>query len=341
MFKVGLIGWGSIGNVHGHAYKAMPDVKVVAVADVEPDRRAKAAEFLDATPYASAEELIEKADVDLVDICLPTYLHSRYAVQALDRGRHVISEKPMALNLEECDAMIAAEKRSGKTLMVAHCVRFWPEYHYLKSVFDSGEFGKLQLLSMTRVGSKTMVSWKNWMLDEKLSGSQTVDRHIHDTDFVCYLLGMPTAVRTTGHFDDAGLSHVNTHYIYPDGPAVFTEGGGNIALGYPFIMAYRAVFDKATIDFHSRNTPKLLVYPWDGKPYEPEYHVSFEGEASTETTGANISTLGAYWAEIRYLIDCIKSGRKPEVVTPEQARETLRLVLAEVDSARAGDAVTL
>ena len=124
MFKVGLVGWGSIGNVHGHAYKAMPDVKVVAVADVEPERRAKAAEFLDATPYASAEDLINNADVDMVDICLPTFLHSKYAVQALDKGRHVLSEKPMALNLEQCDAMIAAEKRSGKTLMVAHCVRF-------------------------------------------------------------------------------------------------------------------------------------------------------------------------------------------------------------------------
>lgn len=340
MFKVGLVGWGSIGNVHGHAYKAMPDVKVVAVADVEPERRAKAAEFLDATPYASAEDLINNADVDMVDICLPTFLHSKYAVQALDKGRHVLSEKPMALNLEQCDAMIAAEKRSGKTLMVAHCVRFWPEYHYLKSVYDSGEFGKLQLLSMSRVGSKTMVSWKNWMLDPVLSGGQTVDRHIHDTDFVVYLLGMPAGVRTTGHFDEAGLSHVSTHFLYPDGPAVFAEGGGNIPLGYPFTTTYRAVFDKATIDFNSRIKPKLLVYPWDGKPYEPEYEISFSGEASTEATGANISALGAYWAEIRYLVDCIKSGKKPQVVTATQAKETLSVVLAEVESAREADTVT-
>ena len=341
LIKVGLIGWGSIGNVHGRAYQALPDAKVVAVADVEPDRRAKAAEFFGATPYASAEELISNADVDMVDICLPTYLHAKYAVQALDKGLHVISEKPMALTPEQCDEMIAAEKRSGKMLMIAHCVRFWPEYHYLKSVYDSGEFGKLQLLSMPRVGAKTMSSWKNWMLDPDLSGGQTVDRHIHDTDFILYLLGVPAAVRTTGAFDDAGLSHVNTHYVYPDGPAVFAEGGGNIPLGYPFMSSYRAVFDKACIDYNSRRDPKLLVYPWDGKPYEPEYEVSFSGEADTAETGANISALGAYWAEIRYFLDCIKAGRKPEVITPEQGKQTLKVVWAEVESATKGDAVAL
>lgn len=332
MFKVGLIGWGAIGNVHGRAYKAMPDVRVVAVADVETERRHKAAEFLEATPYASAEDLIDNADVDMVDICLPTYLHAKYAVRALERGRHALSEKPMALTEEECTAMIEAEKRSGKTLMIAHCVRFWPEYYYLKTVYDSRIFGELQLLSLSRVGAKTMGSWQNWMLDPVLSGSQTVDRHIHDTDYVLYLLGTPTAVRTLGHADEAGLSHVSTQYVYPEGPAVFAEGGGNIPLGYPFTMAYRAVFDKATVSFNSRSKPSLLVYPWDGKPYEPEYEVSFRGEASTEATGANISALGAYWAEIRYLVDCIKSGQKPTIITPEQARQTLRVVRAEVES---------
>ena len=339
MIKVGLIGWGSIGNVHGRAYQALPDAKVVAVADVEPDRRAKAAEFFGATPYASAEELISNADVDMVDICLPTYLHAKYAVQALDKGLHVISEKPMALTPEQCDEMIAAEKRSGKMLMIAHCVRFWPEYHYLKSVYDSGEFGKLQLLSMTRVGAKTMSSWKNWMLDPDLSGGQTVDRHIHDTDFILYLLGVPAAVRTTGAFDDAGLSHVNTHYVYPDGPAVLQ--GGNACLWAILRELYRAVFDKACIDYNSRRDPKLLVYPWDGKPYEPEYEVSFSGEADTAENGANISALGAYWAEIRYFLDCIKAGRKPEVITPEQGKQTLKVVWAEVESATKGDAVAL
>jgi predicted dehydrogenase len=336
MFKVGLVGWGAIGNVHGRAYKAMPDVQVSAVADAEPERREKAAQFMEAKAYSSAQELIERAEVDMVDICLPTYLHAEYAIKALMRGRHVLSEKPMALNLEECSAMIEAERSSGKTLMVAHCVRFWPEYHYLKTVYDSRAFGELQLLSLTRVGAKTMGSWQNWMLDPGLSGSQTMDRHIHDTDYVLYLLGTPAAVRALGHVDEAGLSHVSTHYLYPGGPAVFAEGGGNISPGYPFIMAYRAVFDKATVDYSSRNKPSLLVYPLDGKPYEPQYEVSFSGEASTEATGANISSLGAYWAEIRYLVDCIKSERKPTVVTPEQARETLRVVQAEVTSGVGG-----
>lgn len=341
MLKVGLIGWGVIGRVHGRAHKAMPDSKVVAVADVEPDRLANAVEVMEAEPYNSADELIEKADVDLIDICLPTYLHAEYVIKALERGRHVLSEKPMALTAEECDAMIAAEKRSGKTLMIAHCVRFWPQYHYLKTVYENGTFGKLQLLSLSRVGSKTMGSWKHWQLSEELSGSQTVDRHIHDTDFVLYLLGKPAAVSTIGHEDDAGYSHVSTHYIYPNGPAVFAEGGGNIPLGYKFGMGYRAVFDKATVEFNSKDKPSLMVYPWDGEPYEPEYEVQYDAEVSTAVTGANISQLGAYWAEIRYLVDCIKEGKKPSVITPEQAKFTLQVVRAEIASAKSGQKVEL
>lgn len=341
MWRVGLIGWGAIGNVHGRAYLAMPDVKVSAVADVEPERLQKATALLNATPYASAAELIANADVDMVDICLPTYLHAQYTIQALEQGRHVMCEKPMALSAADCDAMIAAEQRSGKTLMIGHCIRFWPQYHYLKSVYDSGVFGKLQLLSMTRVGAKTMGSWHNWQLDPVISGTQTVDRHIHDTDFILYLLGKPAAVRTLGHADDAGLSHVSTHYIYPDGPAVFAEGGGNIPPGYPFTMSYRAVFDKATVEYNSKNKPALLVYPWGGKPYEPEYQVEFDAEASTQSTGANISQLGAYWAEIRYLVDCIKDGRKPSIITPEAAKQTLQVVQAEVVSGNTGREITL
>jgi predicted dehydrogenase len=156
-----------------------------------------------------------------------------------------------------------------------------------------------------------------------------------------YLLGKPSAVRTLGHNDDAGLSHVSTHYLYTNGPAVFAEGGGNIAPGYPFWMSFRAVFDKATVEFNSRSNPKLMVYPWGDKPYQPDYEVEFDAEASTQSTGANISELGAYWAEIRYLVNCINSGKKPTIVTPEEAKLTLRVVQAEVESGLSGKEITL
>jgi predicted dehydrogenase len=340
MIKVGQLGWGAIGNVHGRVYQAMPDVKVVALADVEPDRLEKGAKFMQATPYASAEELIRDADVDVIDVCLPTYMHAEYAIKAMERGRHVLSEKPMALNLEQCDAMIAAQKRTGKTLMIAHCVRFWTEYSYLKEVYDDKRFGELRLLSMSRVGSQTTKSWQNWMLNPELSGTQTVDRHIHDTDFICYLLGKPDAVRTIGDVDASGLSHVSTHYIYSDGPTVFAEGGGNIPPGYKMRMSWRAVFDKATVDYDRSNTPMLMVYPWEGKPYEPELVIPYSAEASSESTGLNITSLGAYYNEIRYFIDCLKAGRTPSVVTPEQARETIKVALGEVKSGVSGEKVS-
>lgn len=341
MLKVGLVGWGAIGNVHGRVYKALPQTKVVAVADVEPDRRARAAEFLDAQPYESAEDLIQNADVDLIDLCIPTYLHAKYTVVALEKGRHVICEKPMALTVDECTAMIKAQKRSGKVLMIAHCVRFWTEYVYLKKLVDEKTFGELQVLSMTRTGPLTTRSWRNWMLDPKLSGSQTVDRHIHDTDFIIHMLGLPKSVRATGFVDKWGLSHVSTHYIFPGGPAVFAEGGGNIPQGYKFHMAYRAVFDKAAVEFNRHNTPSVMVYPWDGEPYAPKLETFYDVEVASEETGLNITSLGAYYNEIRYLVECLMKGEEPTIVKPEEARVSLAVALAEVESALSGKEVSL
>ncbi len=336
MVNIRIVCWGAIGNVHGRCYKAMSDIEITAVADVEADRLKKGADFFKAAPYASAQGLIDKADVDIIDICLPTFLHAEYAIKAMEKGRDVISEKPMALDIKQCTDMIEAHRRTNKLLMIGHCVRFWPEYQYLKHVHSSKMYGELQLLGMIRTGAKTMKSWKNWMLDPVLSGSQTVDRHIHDVDFILYLLGIPSAVRTVGHFDDAGLSHVNTHYIYPNGPAVFAEGGGNIPPGYPFTMIYRAVFDAATIEFNRNLTPKLLVYPWKGKPFEPRYDMGYTAEASEELTGLNITSLAAYYNELRYFIDCVVNKRLPSIVTPHQAQETLLVALAEVESATTG-----
>ncbi len=338
--KVGLIGWG-IGSLHGRCYQAMPDVQVVAVADVRPERLQKAVDLLGARPFSSAQELLEQADVDLVDICLPTYLHAEYTTKALARGCHVLCEKPMALDAAQCDTMIAAAQRAGKKLMIAHCVRFWPEYHYLKTVYDEGVFGRLQVLSLTRVGGKTTISYDNWQLDPARSGSQTLDRHIHDTDYVLHLLGKPAAVRSVGHFDDAGLSHVSTQYIYPEGPAVFAEGGGNMPRNLPFSASFRAVFDRAALEYAMDRTPTLKVYPWEGEPYVPEYNVSFAAEAEMAETGANLSSLGAYYNEIRYYVDCLKQGREPAVVTLEQAKQAVLTAKAEIASAEAGREIAL
>jgi predicted dehydrogenase len=136
MIRIGILGAGFMGRGHYDRYQKIPGVQVTAWADVEADRRKgvllaqgnidlglKKLDLSGVTTYAGAAQLIAKAKVDVVDVCLPTYLHSRYAVAALQAGKHVFCEKPMALSLAQADAMVAAANQSGRTLMIGHCIR--------------------------------------------------------------------------------------------------------------------------------------------------------------------------------------------------------------------------
>ena len=130
MIKVAIIGFGGISKVHYNGYLALKaenvPVELVAVCDVNPERfDIPIKTNLDVTPqplaanirtYTDVNELLAKEDFDMADICLPTYLHKEYAVQMLNAGKHVLCEKPMALNAEECDEMI--DYFSGSTTIL-------------------------------------------------------------------------------------------------------------------------------------------------------------------------------------------------------------------------------
>ncbi|MCL5998257.1 MAG: Gfo/Idh/MocA family oxidoreductase, partial [Chloroflexi bacterium] len=204
MINVGIVGMGGMGWFHASKYFLLPNVKIAAIADLSPDRlEAKNAvqinidgdqrpvDFSTVARYGDAGDLIAQADVDVVDVCLPTDVHARYAIQALQQGRHVLCEKPMALTLEDAGAMVDAARTANRRLMIAQCIRFWPEYRFLRDCVQDGRYGKLLSLSLTRVGGQPGWSSRNWFLDPVRSGGPIHDLHIHDVDFVNYLLGKP------------------------------------------------------------------------------------------------------------------------------------------------------
>ncbi|MBE0696782.1 MAG: Gfo/Idh/MocA family oxidoreductase, partial [Anaerolineaceae bacterium] len=151
MIRVGIIGMGGMGWFHASRFFQLPGVQLVAIADIRPDRleaknapqinienRVSPPDLSAVQHYPDADRLIAGAEVDLIDICLPSYLHAPYAIRALKAGRHVLCEKPMALNVADADAMIAAAHESGRKLMIAQCIRFWPEYQFLKQTLLRG-----------------------------------------------------------------------------------------------------------------------------------------------------------------------------------------------------------
>ena len=172
-----------------------------------------------------------------------------------------------------------------------------------------------------------------WLLDPKRSGGAALDLHIHDTDFIVSLLGRPRAVRSHATFDGHGPSHILTTYDYP-GVAVAAEGGWNYPPKWGFQMAFQAVFENGAVEYDSGASPTLTVTLGRTAKKPLPFKEPAIGRSASGT--GNISSLGGYFNELQYFIDCLEKGRLPAEATLLQATESLRVAVAELASARAG-----
>jgi len=324
MLKIGVCGGGFIGCMHAACWRALRGCKVTAAADVRADFAAKLAAGK-AKTFRTAKDLIKRADVDVVDICLPTHLHAEHAVLAAKRGLSCLCEKPLSRTLADANAVVREVEKSGIAFMTAHVIRFWPEYMVLKRHMDKGTYGKLLELFLSRVSPRPTWSWKNWLGDARLSGGAVLDLHVHDTDFILYALGAPKAIHSVGAGSPKMVDYIHTNYAYPS-MAVSAEGGWNLPPAFPFEMSFRAVFEKGTLFYSSLNAP-LTFYGAKGKKKSVKVPRT---KAKAKGAGGNISDLGGYYNEIKYFANCVSRGRKPETATAADGRDALALVLKEL-----------
>lgn len=329
MVKVALLGAGFMGSMHSACYQNIPNAKVVAVVDIRKDKAREQAEKHGAKVYSSVNTVLKSDDVDMVDICLPTYMHCKFTLKAAKAGKHVLTEKPMSHKLREADKMVKAVHEAGVKFMCAHVIRFWPEYQLLKQYVDEKRLGKLLVLSLQRISPKPTWTWENWIVKGDLSGGAVADLHVHDADFVRYLCGEPKGVDCVIAQDPVGKwDYVFANYYYPD-MAVSAEGGWNLPSGYGFYMAYRAVFEKGSLEFDMRLKPSVTECKADGTVIHPEVP---QVGAGTLAAGGNISSLGGYFNEIKYFVDCVDQNKEPSIVTIEDSRETVALLVKEMKS---------
>ncbi|MEQ9461828.1 MAG: Gfo/Idh/MocA family oxidoreductase [Phycisphaeraceae bacterium] len=331
MIKVGVCGLGMMGNTHLDAYTALDGVEVVAVADADPDRlsgQVKAGGNIEGQAqggfdlqkvkrYADAAELINDPDIDLVDICLPTPAHLRFGVQALDAGKHVLIEKPVARSTEQAQQLIHAAKSAKGLSMVAMCMRFWPGWTWLKKTVADKPYGDVRSATFRRVASHPGGAF---YLNGEACGGAALDLHIHDTDFIHHCFGVPNAVTSRGYSSITNeFDHIATQYHYDHIPLVTAEGGWAMAKSFPFTMQYAVNFEKATAVFDLAAKHPLTVFHADGK-----------------TEPIKLESGMGYELEIAYFIDCIRHGKTPDVVTVNDAAVSLAIVEAEIESARTG-----
>jgi predicted dehydrogenase len=329
MLRIGIAGFGFMGRMHYRCWQAVEDARIVAICDTKPDivRDTKGAagnidgakgeiDWSGVALYRDLDEMLDGTELDALSLTLPTYLHAESSEKALFRRVHVLCEKPMALNLAECDRMIAAAKRGGKVLQIGHCIRFWPEYARAKEIIDGGEYGRVVAATFRRLGAPPGWAADDWFADEQRSGGVALDLHIHDTDFVQHLFGMPRSVCSHGAKGPAGqLIHIVTEYGYGPDKVVVAEGGWGMTAAFGFEMSFNLVLERATITYDLTRRPMFRICPAEGREFAP--HV-LEGDG--------------YLHEIEYFARLVRGEDVKSVITLEQSRDSVRIIEAEKKS---------
>ena len=319
MLKVGLIGAGFMGAMHANCYKALEGVELVAIADVREEKAKALAEGTNAEIFGDGKDLIANADVDVIDICLPTFIHAQYAILAMDKVKYVFVEKPVALTNEDMDNLSAKQKETGAYVQVGQVIRFWDEYVALKDMIESGKYGKVVNANFRRISPSPTWGWNDWLRKAELSGGAAQDLHIHDIDFVLSLFGEPEAVSSTKNSEGETNSYVATLMKYKDFP-VSVEGTWNLPASYPFSASFRVMFEKACVE---NSAAGFILYTDEGK----ENIVIEKQDIGATEAGGNISDLGGYYKELLYFTDCAKKGVPVEKATLKDATASLRFLL--------------
>ena len=332
MVDIGIVGIGFMGVTHFKAIEKVKGGKVTAIATRDPKKRkgdwrgvqgnfggsGGVQDLSGIACYESMDDLLGDPKVDLVDICLPTHLHVEASLRALRAGKHVLLEKPIALSLGEADRVVSEAKRQKRQFMVAHVLRFFPEFRLIKELMEEGEYGRVQAARFRRIIARP--AW--WDPKEiERTGGPAIDLHIHDADFVQFLFGMPEAVVSTGFVGRNGdIEHIDTHYHYGGkSMAVTAEGGWLAQQGCPFEHGYDVYFEDATLKFNSSmgSPPQLLTK--DGKIRRPR-----------------VSKKDGFVGELQEAVDAVRTGKPSRLLGGESARNSLALCLKEIQSVKRG-----
>ena len=328
MLKAALIGFGGIAKAHRKGYANLKEkgiAELVCACDIDPNAFSRkvtinidagATELEESIAfYTDLDRMLAEQTFDFADICAPTYVHAELAQKLLRRGYHVISEKPMALHFSDCEAMMRAASESGKELMIGQCLRFEPNYGYLKEAVEDGRFGAVQGAFFSRLSGPPVWGSKNWFMNPELSGGCLTDMHIHDVDMARYLFGEPQAVSCCASTSVCRHDAVHTTFIY-DGIPVTAVGDWTLN-GMRFSAGFRVNFERATLVLEGG---VLTVYPKDG----------------SESYTVSRPKISGYEGEIAYFCDVI-TGRCENLKNPaSSAARTIRLIECMRESADNG-----
>jgi predicted dehydrogenase len=321
-----------MGHAHTPAWQHLGDIgaELVGVLSNRQEATEAFAKEYDIKPYSSLDALV--ADIDILDICVPTNLHREMTLKAAQAGKHVICEKPIALSVEDGKAMIEACEKAGVRLFIAHVVRFISAYRTAKNTIDAGNIGKPCIIRLTRAGYQPRKTVDNWFVDESRSGGMMLDLMIHDYDFARWIGGDVTRVfakSLRGKEPNAPVDYALTTLRFADGAIAHVEGGWAYPVGF-FRTSMDIAGTDGLIEWMSDNAQMLhthLVNP----PKEEAAEVAVPSAKAADSP---------FTAQLKHFYEAIVNNSEP-IVTAQDALAALEIGLAAIESAKTGKPVRI
>ena len=317
MIKIGLVGAGGMGTVHYHNYRHLEGCAVAGVVDPSPAGRDRASAW-GVPVFETIGEMVERAGLDLVDVCTPTFLHQDHVTQALQAGANVIVEKPCALTSAAARAMFDLAAEKGLHLYVAQVLQFSREVEVLRQLVQEETYGRPLDALFQRLSARPDWAQGGWLFDRSKSGLVPFDLHIHDLDVIVSLFGAPEQVQCHSCAGRDRDYQELYRWEYRCGGVNVAAEAGWLSACIPFACPWRVYFERAVVQYDGQT---VTAYPHGGEPvvYDTEDPLKIP-------TGINVPPTGWYLRELGHFLDCLRKDQDSPLVPRERVLTVLSLL---------------
>ncbi|WP_210367177.1 Gfo/Idh/MocA family oxidoreductase [Bacillus sp. REN3] len=337
MVKFAIVGCGHIAKKHAEAITKTEGADFVAVCDTDPS---KMEEFIDqyhVKGYTQLSELLEKEAVDVINICTPSGFHASIAVEAANAKKHVVVEKPIAMTLEDTDAIINACKENNVKLSVVHPNRFRPVMMELKKVMDEQKLGKLSHANATVRWNRNDAYYQQaaWRGTKQFDGGVLMNQAIHNLDLILWLMG---DVEEVYSMEATRLRNIESEDV---STGVIRFKNGALGIVEAATTIYPSNLEETISVFGETGTIKIggktasLVEHWNVQDQSDEATNNIIEKVKNDPIGKP-----GHQCIIEDMVEAIKEDREP-IVTGLDGRKALELVMAFYESASSNKPVKI
>ncbi len=326
--RVSILGAGYMGRVHSESWSKLDYVKIIKIYSRTLNKAKELASKFNAEATCNLDEAIMNERIDIVDICLPTFMHKEVAIKALRANKHVLLEKPIALSLEDARAIINEAKKAKGKFMVAHCLRFFPEYSIIKKIVDKGTIGEPLIARAIRIGSYPTWGSNNWFSDLSKSGGVAIDLIIHDLDYLRWIFNSEVKeVYAKINDKDEGYVRKGYHVMallkFENGKLAYVEGSWAQPPTYPFTMGLELIGSHGSIIYNSSLIGRTV------KVFKEKDMMEIQ-----------VSEESGYDIQIKRFAEAILNNLEPPI-KPEDAYKALEISIAIIKSAEKNSIVRI